>query len=185
MCRRIVDGASASPAAISPSLTRCARSARKRCRNASHRWPPGGGACNRSPAVKPFRISASAPGPVIYEGALARRPLPHSGPSLHHRIRARTMEKGTFGSRRLTIEAVWKRICSHRAARRWMRDHAAVTASHHRFAGSARKIRSVERETRWCWRSKVLWMAACMPRNGWAERADLNRCILRSCRRTA
>ena len=32
--------------------------------------------CNRSGAVKPLRISASAPGPVIYEGTLARRPLP-------------------------------------------------------------------------------------------------------------
>jgi hypothetical protein len=30
-----------------------------------------------------------------------------------------------------------------------MRDHAAATASRHWFAASARKIRSVERETRW------------------------------------
>jgi hypothetical protein len=35
--------------------------------------------CNRSPAVKPLRISAPAPGPVIYDGTLARRPLPRSG----------------------------------------------------------------------------------------------------------
>jgi hypothetical protein len=171
MRRRIVDGASARPAAISPSLTPCARSARKRCRNASHCWPSGGGAsacfaarlggaegrvvatgrfCNRSPAVKPLPNFSFRTWTGHLRAALARRPLAHSGHSLHHRIRARTVEKGTFGSRRLTIEAVWKRICSHRAARRWMRDHAAVTASHHRFAGSARKIRSVERETRWC-----------------------------------
>src|SRR5204863_6555197 len=64
------------------------------------------------------------------------------------------------------------------------RDHAAVTAFLHWFAASARRIRSVERETRWRWRLKVLWTAACMLRNRWAERADLNRCILRSRRRT-
>jgi thiol-disulfide isomerase/thioredoxin len=34
-------------------------------------------------------------------------------------------------------------------ARRRMCDHAAATASRHWFAASARKIRSVERETRW------------------------------------
>src|SRR5437762_5272913 len=64
------------------------------------------------------------------------------------------------------------------------RDHAAVTAFLHWFAPSAQKVRSVERETRWRWRLKVLWTAACMLRNRWAERADLRRCILRSRRRT-
>ena len=64
------------------------------------------------------------------------------------------------------------------------RDHAAVTAFLHRFAASARKIRSVARETRWRWRLKVLWTTACMLRKRWAERADLNRCILCSRRRT-
>jgi len=66
-----------------------------------------------------------------------------------------------------------------------MHDHAVAAASRHCFAASARKIRSVERETRWRWRLKVLWTAACMLRNRWAERADLKRCILRSRRRTA
>src|SRR5215831_4869567 len=64
------------------------------------------------------------------------------------------------------------------------RNHAAVTAFLHWFAASARKIRSVERGTRWRWRLKALWTTACMLRNRWAERADLNRCILRSRRRT-
>jgi hypothetical protein len=69
-------------------------------------------------------------------------------------------------------------INAHRAevASGGIRDHAAVTAFLHWFAASARKIRSVERETRWRWRLKVLWTAACMVRNRWAERADLNRC---------
>ena len=67
--------------------------------------------------------------------------------------------------------------------RRRMRDHTVATASRHRFAASARKIRRAERETRWRWRLKVLWMAACMLRKRCAERADLNRCILRSRRR--
>ena len=31
---------------------------------------------------------------------------------------------------------------------------------------------------------QVLWTAACMLRKRWADRADLNRCILRSRRRT-
>ena len=53
------------------------------------------------------------------------------------------------------------------------RDHAAVTAFLHWFAASGRKIRSVEREMRWRWRLKTLWMAACTLRNRWAERADL------------
>src|SRR6516164_299288 len=52
-----------------------------------------------------------------------------------------------------------------------MRAHAAATASRHWFAASARNIRSVERETRWRWRLKVLWTAACMLRKRWAERA--------------
>jgi hypothetical protein len=34
-------------------------------------------------------------------------------------------------------------------------------------------------------RLKVLWTAACMLRKRWADRADLNRCSLRSRRRTA
>jgi hypothetical protein len=42
-----------------------------------------------------------------------------------------------------------------------MRAHAGATASRHCFAASARNIRSVERETRWRWRLKVLWTAAC------------------------
>src|SRR6516165_5224186 len=65
-------------------------------------------------------------------------------------------------------------------ARRRMCDHAAATASRHWFATSARKIRRVERETRWRWRLKVLWTAACMLRNRWAERADLTAafCVL-------
>jgi hypothetical protein len=33
-----------------------------------------------------------------------------------------------------------------------------VTAPRHWLAASARKIRSVARETRWRWRLKVLWM---------------------------
>jgi hypothetical protein len=70
-------------------------------------------------------------------------------------------------------------------ARRRVRDHPAATASRHWFAASARKIRSVEREMRWRWRLKVLWTAACVLRKRWAERADLNRCNLRSRRRTA
>src|SRR5215831_10205476 len=60
------------------------------------------------------------------------------------------------------------------------RDHAAVTAFLHWFAASARRIRRVERETGWRSRLKVLWTAACMLRNRWAERADLNRCDHRS-----
>jgi hypothetical protein len=43
---------------------------------------------------------------------------------------------------------------------------------------------SVNRETRWRCRLNVLWTAAWMLRKRWADRADLNRCILRSRRRT-
>jgi len=43
-----------------------------------------------------------------------------------------------------------------------MRDHTAATALRHSLAASARKIRSVDRETRWRWRLKVLWTAACI-----------------------
>jgi hypothetical protein len=65
-----------------------------------------------------------------------------------------------------------------------MCDHTAAVAFRHSLAASARKIRSVDRETRWRPRLKVLWTAACMLRKRWADRADLNRCILRSRRRT-
>ncbi len=46
-----------------------------------------------------------------------------------------------------------------------MRAHTAATAFRHSLAASARKIRSVDRETRWRWKLKVLWTAACMLRN--------------------
>jgi hypothetical protein len=65
-----------------------------------------------------------------------------------------------------------------------MHDHSAATAVRHSVAASARKIRSVDRETRWRWRLKALWTAACILTKRWADRADLNRCILRSRRRT-
>ena len=71
-----------------------------------------------------------------------------------------------------------------RGARSGMRDHAAATAFRHSLAASALKIRNVDRETRWRWRLKVLWTAACTLRKRWADRADLKRCILRSRRRT-
>jgi hypothetical protein len=51
-----------------------------------------------------------------------------------------------------------------REARRRMRDHTAATAFRHAPAASARKIRSVDRETRWRRRLKVLRTAACMLR---------------------
>ena len=38
--------------------------------------------------------------------------------------------------------------------------HAAFVALRHCAAASDRKIRSVDRETRWRWRLKVLWTAA-------------------------
>src|SRR5205823_1842543 len=62
--------------------------------------------------------------------------------------------------------------------------HVAATASNHCAAASALKIRSVDREMRWRWWLNVLWTAACMLRKRWADAADLNRCILRSRRRT-
>jgi hypothetical protein len=62
-------------------------------------------------------------------------------------------------------------VCRAEGATGGIRDHAAATVFLHWFAASARKIRSVERETRWRWRLKVLWTAACMLRNRWAERA--------------
>ena len=65
-----------------------------------------------------------------------------------------------------------------------MEFHAAATALCHCAAASARKVRSVDRETRWRCRSNVLWTAAWTLRKRWADRADLNRCILRSRRRT-
>src|SRR5215472_13523989 len=64
------------------------------------------------------------------------------------------------------------------------RDYPAATASRHWLTASARNIPSVERETRLRWRLKTLWTAACMLRKRCAEQADLNRCILRSRRRT-
>ena len=62
--------------------------------------------------------------------------------------------------------------------------HAALVALRHCAAASDRKIRSVDRETRWRWRLKVLWTAACTLRKRCADAADLKRCILRSRRRT-
>ena len=60
-----------------------------------------------------------------------------------------------------------------------------ATALSHCALASARNLRKVDREMRWRWRLKVLWTAACMLRKRWADRADLNRCILRSRRCTA
>ena len=65
------------------------------------------------------------------------------------------------------------------------RGQAAATAMCHSVAASIRKIRRMDREMRWRCRLKVFWTAACMLRKRWAERADLNRCSLRSRHRTA
>jgi hypothetical protein len=62
--------------------------------------------------------------------------------------------------------------------------YAAAMASCHCAAASARKVRSVDRETRWRCRLNVLWTAAWILRKRCADRADLNLCILRSHRRT-
>jgi len=62
--------------------------------------------------------------------------------------------------------------------------YAAATASCHCAAASARKVRSVDRETRCRCKLNVLWTAAWILRKRCADRADLNRCILRSRRRT-
>jgi hypothetical protein len=46
-----------------------------------------------------------------------------------------------------------------------MRYYPGATAIPPLICRLLRKIRSVERETRWRWRLKVLWTAACMPKN--------------------
>src|SRR5439155_19689445 len=65
-----------------------------------------------------------------------------------------------------------------------LRSHPAMVAVRHCAAASDRKMRSVDRETRWRWRLKVLWTAACTLRKRCADAVDLKRCILRSRRRT-
>jgi uncharacterized protein YhaN len=64
------------------------------------------------------------------------------------------------------------------------RHHAATVALCHACAASALNRRSVRRETRWRCRLNVLWTAAWMLRNRWADPGDLKPCILRSRRRT-
>jgi hypothetical protein len=68
-----------------------------------------------------------------------------------------------------------------------MRDHTAATALRHSLAASARK--DPQRRSRDEMALKVEGvvdrsMDAWMLRKRWADRADLNRCILRSRRRT-
>src|SRR5271166_5587303 len=60
---------------------------------------------------------------------------------------------------------------------------AAATAVRHVVIAAARSTRCVWAEVRWRWMLKVLWTAACVERNFWAEPGLLNRCILRSRRR--
>src|SRR5271169_6738836 len=60
---------------------------------------------------------------------------------------------------------------------------AAATAVRHVVIAAARSTRCVWAEVRWRWTLKVLWTAACVERNFWAEPGLLNRCILRSRRR--
>src|SRR5208337_4061613 len=67
--------------------------------------------------------------------------------------------------------------------RRLRNCQAAATAVRHVVIASARSARRVWAETRWRWTLKVLWTAACVERNFWAEPGLLNRCILRSRRR--
>src|SRR5208283_6006077 len=61
---------------------------------------------------------------------------------------------------------------------------AAATAVRHVVIAAARSARCVWAERRWRWTLKVLWTAAWVERNFWAEPELLNRCILRSRRRT-
>src|SRR5208337_955540 len=67
--------------------------------------------------------------------------------------------------------------------RRLRNCQAAATAVRHAVIATARSARCVWAETRWRWTLKVLWTAACVERNFWAEPGLLNRCILRSRRR--
>ena len=60
---------------------------------------------------------------------------------------------------------------------------AAATAVRHVVIAAARSTRCVWAEVRWRWTLKVLWTAAWVERNFWAEPGLLNRCILRSRRR--
>ena len=53
------------------------------------------------------------------------------------------------GSAPIVLEGIVRLTSVEREAPSGIRDHAAATAFLHRFAASARKIRSVERETRW------------------------------------
>ena len=67
--------------------------------------------------------------------------------------------------------------------RRLMKGQAAATAVRHVLIAAARSTRCVWADVRWRWTLKVLWTAACVERNFWAEPGLLNRCILRSRRR--
>jgi hypothetical protein len=81
--------------------------------------------------------------------------------------------------------ALSRQLSTSREGARENWGHAAATAFCHCVAASARKVRSVDRETRWRCRVNVLWTEAWILRKRCADRADLNRCILRSRRRTA
>ena len=68
-------------------------------------------------------------------------------------------------------------------SRRLRNCQATATAVRHVVIAAARSTRCVWAEVRWRWTLKVLWTAACVERNFWAEPGLLNRCILRSRRR--
>ena len=60
----------------------------------------------------------------------------------------------------------------------------AAVSARHVWKASSRKTRCVRRDVRWRWTLNAFWTAAWTDRNRWADPGDLNRCILRSRRRT-
>ena len=60
---------------------------------------------------------------------------------------------------------------------------AATAASRQAVMADVRKARCVEADVRWRWTLNVLYVAAWLERNLWADPTLLNPCILRSRRR--
>jgi predicted RNA-binding protein with RPS1 domain len=86
-------------------------------------------------------------------------PEPTSGDAIAEAFRRAGLARQTPGRGFVTVTGV-----RTEGALGLIKSHAAATASDHCAAASALKIRKVDRETRWRWRLKVLWTAACMLR---------------------